>query len=250
VINYKFTVIVQARTGSSRLPGKIFKNLSGKPVLWHVWDRLSHSKLIDKIVIATTDLPEDDGVEKFCEENLIPFYRGSSHDVLSRYYEAAKKFNADIIIRVTSDCPVVDPIIIDQIAAKFVEINKKERLDYMSNSIVRTFPRGLDAEIFTFSVLDKSFKEALKEYEREHVTPYIYQHPELFNIEHFTNEVDYSFHRWTVDTKEDYELIHKIYSELYQPGKLFLFKDILDLFERKPELLSINQNIKQKSLGE
>ncbi len=248
--NPKCTAIVQARTGSSRLPGKIFKDLCGSPILWHVWNRLSHAKLIDKIVIATTTLPEDNKVEEFCRINQILFYRGSSHDVLSRYYEAAKKFDADIIIRVTSDCPVIDPTIIDLIVGKFLDNNKKEQLDYMSNSVVRTFPRGLDAEIFTFEALEKAYRETKENYEREHVTPYLYQHPEIFNIQNFSNEKDYSFHRWTVDTEEDFKLIEEIYTELYNPMKIFLFNDILKLFDRRPELLSINQNIKQKSLGE
>lgn len=246
----KTAAIIQARFGSTRLPGKIFKDLCGKPILRHVVNRLSHSKFLDKIIIATTTLPEDDLVEKFCVENNILFSRGSSEDVLSRYYEAAKKFEADIIIRITSDCPVIDPQILDNMIEEFIAINKTEQLDYMSNSIRRTFPRGLDVEIFTFDVLEKIFNEANQTYEREHVTPYIYQHPGIFKIKNFAGEKDYSFHRWTVDTPEDYELIKKIYEALYDPKKIFLFEDILKLFDREPGLIGINQNIKQKKLGE
>lgn len=242
--------IIQARTGSTRLPGKIFKELCGRPILWHVVNRLSHSKLLNKIVVATTTLPEDDLVEKFCVENNILFSRGSSEDVLSRYYEAAKKFDSDIIIRITSDCPVIDPQILDKMTEVFAAINRTERLDYMSNFIQRTFPRGLDAEIFTFNVLRKTFNEAKLQYEREHVTPYIYQHPQIFTLKNFSCEKDYSFHRWTIDTLEDFKLIEIIYNELFYKKEIFLFEDILKLFDENPKLININKNIEQKKLGE
>lgn len=244
------TAIIQARVGSTRLPNKIFNTIKGKPILWHVINRVSFSKNIDKIVVATTDLKEDDITEQFCKENKIQFYRGSSDDVLSRYYEAAKKFNADLIIRITSDCPVIDPIILDKMLINFFELYEKEKIDYMSNTIVRTFPRGLDAEIFPFNVLEKTYNEAKQDYEREHVTPYIYQHPEIFEIKNFGNDRDYSFHRWTVDTIEDFQLIEEIYEALYKENDIFYFEDILRLFEQKPDLIKINQNIKQKSLTE
>lgn len=244
--NLKVAAIVQARLGSTRLPGKIFKELSGKPMLWHVVNRLSHSKLIDEIIVATTILPEDDRVQEFCEMNNILFYRGSPEDVLSRYYETAKKFEIDIIIRITSDCPVIDPFVVDTLAEFFLE----EKVDYVSNNIIRTFPRGLDSEIFSFYSLAKAYNEASQQYEREHVTSYIYNHPDLFTFKNFSNKTDYSFHRWTVDTQEDFLLIENIYNALYNEKKLFLFKDILELFEKNPDLIRINQNIQQKKLGE
>ncbi|MBA4407773.1 acylneuraminate cytidylyltransferase [bacterium] len=236
--------------GSTRLPGKILKELSNKPMLWHIVNRLSHSKIIDEVIVATTDLPEDDEVQKFCETNNVLFYRGSSEDVLSRYYETALKFNAEIIIRITSDCPVIDPIIIDTMLEYYFQENESGRLGYLSNVHPRTFPRGLDTEIFTFTALGKTYNEATQDYEREHVTPYIYNHPELFSIKNFANEKDYSFHRWTVDTREDFMLIDEIYKALYRKDELFLFEDIIKLFERRPDLFSINQNVKQKKLGE
>lgn len=244
----KIVAIIQARFGSTRLPGKILKDLSGKPLLWHVVNRLSHSKLCNKIVIATTTEPEDDKVESYCVENNFPYYRGSSENVLSRYYEAAKVFGAEIIIRITSDCPLIDPDIIDKMLEQF--LSEKSNIDYMSNVFPRTFPRGLDTEIFTSEALEKSFNNAIKQNELEHVTPYIYQHPEIFKIKNFANDKDLSFHRWTVDTSEDYELIKSIYDKIYEPDKIFLLNDILELFDKQPELIKINQNIKQKSLGE
>jgi spore coat polysaccharide biosynthesis protein SpsF len=243
-------VIIQARFGSTRLPGKIVKLISGKPLLWHVWNRLTHSKMINDIIIATTTNSEDDQIESFCTENNIHFNRGSVEDVLSRYYETAIIFNVDIIIRITSDCPVIDPVILDDMINFFIVENSKYKLDYLSNTFERTFPRGLDVEIFSFESLQKSFTEAKEMYEREHVTPYIYKHPEIFTIKNFFNEKDYSFHRWTVDTIDDLELIKEIYNSLYDENNIFLTKDILRLFDIRPELIKINQTVKQKNLGE
>ena len=248
--NLGIAAIVQARLGSTRLPGKILKEINNKPMLWHVVNRLSHSKLIDKIIVATTDLAEDDQVQNFCEENNFLFYRGSSEDVLSRYYNAAKSFNAKIIVRITSDCPVIDFSIIDKMLKEFISGTRMEKLDYLSNVLTRSFPRGLDTEIFTFTVLEKAYNEAIQVSEREHVTPYIYNHPEIFTLRNFSYEKDYSFHRWTVDTQEDFNLIENIYKSLYEKNKMFLFEDILKLFEEHPALIEINQNIQQKKLGE
>lgn len=248
--NFKVAAIIQARLGSTRLPDKILKEISSKPMLWHVVDRLSHSKTIDEIIVATTNLPEDDQVQVFCEMNNILFYRGSSEDVLSRYYEAANKFKADFIIRITSDCPVIDPLIIDNMLEYFFEENQSSELDYLSNVHPRTFPRGLDTEIFSFNSLTIAHNEAAQQFEREHVTPYIYNHPEKFRIKNFENEKDLSFHRWTVDTQKDFLLIDEIYKTLYTKNELFLFKDILNLFEERPDLININQNVQQKKIGE
>ncbi len=248
--NLGIAAIVQARLGSTRLPGKILKEINNKPMLWHVVNRLSHSKLIDKIIVATTDLAEDDQVQNFCEENNFLFYRGSSEDVLSRYYNTAKSFDAKIIVRITSDCPVIDFSIIDKMLKEFISGTRMEKLDYLSNVLTRSFPRGLDTEIFTFTALEKAYNEAIQVYEREHVTPYIYNHPEIFTLRNFSYEKDYSFHRWTVDTQEDFNLIENIYKSLYEKNKMFLFEDILKLFEEHPALIEINQNIQQKKLGE
>lgn len=246
----KTAAIVQARFGSTRLPGKILKELSGKPMLWHVVDRLSRAESADAIIIATTNLPEDDRIENFCKENNILFYRGDSEDVLSRYFEAAESFGAENIIRITSDCPLIDPAILDSMTMKYFAERESMQIDYMSNVLKRTFPRGLDAEIFTFEALAKAHLEASSKPEREHVTPYIYNNPVIFRLSNFENEKDFSFYRWTVDTQEDFELIKRIYDSLYTDEKLFLFNDVLKLFNDNPGLIGINQNIKQKELGE
>ncbi len=236
--------IVQARYSSTRLKGKIFKEISGKPMLWHVINRLSYSKLTDKIVVATTLDKEDDGTEEFCRANNILYYRGSVEDVLSRFYETARVFNAGTIIRITSDCPLIDPVIIDKMLTEF----KREEVlfDYMSNVVQRTFPRGLDTEIISFHALEKAYSEAGTNSDREHVTPYIYSNPELFKIKSYTSSIDYSFHRWTVDTEEDFKLIEAVYNSLYKPDRLFLFEDVIKLFVRNPGLIRINQHVKQK----
>lgn len=236
--------IVQARYSSTRLKGKIFKEISGKPMLWHVINRLSYSKLIDKIVVATTLDIEDDRTEEFCTANHIPYYRGSVEDVLSRYYKTARVFNAGTIIRITSDCPLIDPVIIDKMLTEY-EL-EKELCDYMSNVVQRSFPRGLDTEIISFHALEKAFAEARTNSDREHVTPYIYSNPESFKIKSYISSVDYSFHRWTVDTEEDFKLIEAVYNSLYKPDRFFLFEDIIKLFDNNPGLIRINQHVKQK----
>lgn len=246
----KIAAIVQARAGSTRLPGKIFKQISGKPMLQHVVERISHSQFIDQIIVATTTLHEDNAVEEFCIKNNYAYYRGSSDDVLSRYFETAKKYCIDIIVRITSDCPLIDPQIIDTMLNNFLSANKSGHVDYLSNVAKRTFPRGLDVEIFSFAALEKTHNEAKENFEREHVTPFIYRRQNEFHISNYENEKDYSFHRWTVDTEEDFKLVSEIYSALYEPNSIFYFEDILRLFEKRPELISINQNVRQKSLGE
>lgn len=219
-------------------------------MLWHVINRLSNSKLIEKIIVATTNFVEDDRVQEFCEINNILFYRGSAEDVLSRYYNAAKSFGSKIIVRITADCPVIDYSIIDSMLEKFLAESQLDKLDYLSNVLERTFPRGLDAEIFTFTALEKTYNQATQGFEHEHVTPFIYKHPEIFTIKNFSNDKDYSLYRLTVDTQEDFNLIEKIYNSLYEKNRLFLLDDILKLFDEQPDLMRINQNIRQKKLGE
>ncbi len=238
-------VIVQARLGSTRLPSKVLKDLSGKPVLYHVLERIKKTKLVDNIVIATTDLDSDEPLIEYLRENKIDYYRGSSEDVLSRYYESALQYKADIIIRITSDCPLIDPIVIDEIINIYLENNN---YDYVSNTLMRSFPRGLDVELFTFDSLKKSFLKAEQKWEREHVTPYIYTNRDLFNVYNFANKTDQSFFRWTLDTPEDYQLIKEIYDSLYNEGKIFTTEEVISLFRNRPELIDINKHIEQKKL--
>ncbi|HFQ80024.1 MAG TPA: acylneuraminate cytidylyltransferase, partial [Desulfobacterales bacterium] len=167
----KVTAIIQARMGSTRLPGKVMKHLTGKTVLQHVIDRVASARLLDEVIVATTISPQDDIIVTEAQKAGAKIFRGSEDDVLARYYHAAKTYKAEIIVRVTSDCPLFDPQILDEMLGIFLKENANGfNLDYMSNSLQPTFPRGLDAEIFTMRVLTKTFHEADKDYEREHVT--------------------------------------------------------------------------------
>lgn len=238
--------IVQARVGSTRLPGKVLKKICEKTVLEHDVDRLKQVKNIDEIIIATTELERDDSIVEECKRLNVNYFRGSEENVLSRYYYAAKENNADVVVRVTSDCPLIDP----EVSSRIIDFyfKNREKYDYVSNTIDRTYPRGLDTEVFSFKALERAFKEATLERDKEHVTPYIWDNPEKFRLAQYKNDLDYSYLRWTLDTKEDYELINEIYKELYDGKNKFYLDDILKLLERKPELKKINQHIKQKEV--
>lgn len=244
----KVICIVQARVGSTRLPGKVLKKICGKTVLQHDIERLCRVKNIDDLIIATTELKADDQIVEQCLKLDVKYFRGSEKDVLSRYYLAAKKNQADVVVRVTSDCPLIDPDTVEKIIDCY--LMNQEVYDYVSNTIDRTFPRGLDAEVFSFASLEKSFISATKEYEREHVTPYIYQHPDEFKTFQYKNEIDYSDYRWTLDTEEDFQVIKKIYEALYEGNQKFGFADILDFVKKNQYINDINKDIRQKKLGE
>jgi spore coat polysaccharide biosynthesis protein SpsF len=244
----KKVAIIQARMGSTRLPGKILKDIKGQPMLWHVIDRVNYSNLIDKIVIATTDNKEDDKIENFCKTNDINFYRGNQEDVLDRYYQTARIYQADLIIRITSDCPLIDPSIIDKIIEHY--LNNKEKVDYVSNILERTYPRGMDVEVFSFRTLETAWQKAEQQYQREHVTPYICKNPDTFTMSHVKNEIDLSILRLTVDEEKDLELVRGIYKKLYNKNTVFYLEDIVKLFEEYPELKLINEEVKQKSINQ
>ncbi|AKN33923.1 acylneuraminate cytidylyltransferase [Clostridium carboxidivorans P7] len=242
--------IMQARTGSTRLPGKVLRKICGKTVLEHDINRLKKSNTINIIVVATTTLDQDDIIVEIAREASVTCFRGSQDDVLSRYYYAAKENKADVVIRVTSDCPLIDPQIIDSMVRKFIELRNKENIDYLSNKIKMTYPRGLDVEIFTFEALERCFNEGCKPYEREHVTPYIYLNPDKFSFVNYENNNDYSRYRWTLDTEEDLKLIEIIYNNLYNEKSFFYFEDILKFVLDNPEISKINEDVRQKELGE
>ena len=231
--------IIQARMGSSRLPGKIMLDLAGRPVLWHVIDRVNYSKYVNKIVVATSIESKNDEVRHFCDKNSVLCFSGSEDDVLDRFYNAAINNSIsddDIIIRITADCPLIDPNIIDKTIERFLEVNA----DYASNTVIPTYPDGLDCEVMRFSALSKAWEDAKLKSEREHVTPYIRNHPELFKITSIENDEDISSLRWTLDEKEDYQLIKLIYDELYEENNIFLMDDILDFAKSNPNIKDIN----------
>lgn len=242
----KVVCIVQARMGSSRLPGKVLKRISDKTILEHVISRIKQSKLIDDIVIATTIEQMDNVIEELAIEKGIKVFRGSEQDVLSRYYYAARDNNADVVIRVTSDCPLIDCFIIDQLIEKFLSSDYDIVTNATSDEDERTYPRGLDAEVFSFDVLEKAFNGSNEDYQREHVTPYIYENSHKKFI--CKSKIDYSRYRWTLDTNEDLELISKIYEKLYFNHHDFYLDDIIKLFENYPNLQNINKHVKQKQI--
>lgn len=236
----RITVIIQVRVGSQRLPKKVLKKILGKPMILYVLKRVKRIKNIEQIMIATTIQKEDDIIVKIAKENGIAVFRGSEIDVLDRYYNCAKKFNADPIIRITSDCPLIDPFLVDDI----LEFYMKHNFDYVSNTIVPTYPDGLDIEIFSFKTLENAAINAKMRSEREHVSPYIKNHPEKFKLFNYKNENDLSNYRWTVDEEEDLLFVRKIYSKM-KPDVVFKYQKILELLSSFPDLLKINQGFKR-----
>jgi len=226
--------------GSSRLPGKVMKKLDKQhTVLDYVINQLSFSKLIDKKIIATTELEQDDVIEQAAKNLGLEFFRGSSDDVLDRYYKCAKKFNIDNILRITSDCPLIDPDIVDKVIEKY----QSKEFDYVSNTLIRTFPVGTDVEIFPFKILEKAWQNADLPSEREHVTPYIRNKKFNCKLENLENEKKLGYLRWTLDRIEDFELIKKIVKKISK--RPILMNDVLDLFSDEPELIKINAHISQ-----
>lgn len=242
----KIVAIIQARMTSTRLPGKVLMQVMNKPLLAYQLERVKSSKFIDEIVVATTLNDTDIPIVELCEQLSISCYRGSELDVLSRYYEAAIEYKADIIVRLTSDCPLIDPEIIDQVINYYLNNN----YDYVSNTQVRSFPRGMDTEVFSLENLELAFSNGNKDYEREHVTPYFYLNKELFSIGQVIHEADNSNFRLTVDTREDLELITILLKKLYLKNGDFGLNNIIEELEKDTSLAKINAHIEQKKLGE
>lgn len=237
-------VIMQARVNSSRLPGKVLKKLKGKTILEHDIERIKQAKEVDGIIIATTERPEDIDIVSIARKCGVEVFCGSEDDVLSRYYYAAKKFQVDHIIRITSDCPLIDPFIIDEV----IQCYRQREVDIITNVPneweTMTYPRGLDLEIFSYQWLEKAFLEAKSQYDREHVSPYIYKYAK--KRYYYKYEKDYSQYRWTLDTIEDWQVIQKIYEHFYKGEHNFYFRDIINFMEENPEIAKLNCDIQQK----
>jgi len=231
--------ILQARMTSSRLPGKVLRPIVGKAMLAHQIKRIEPSALIDKLVIATSTDGTDYPIEKLCRDLEIECFRGNLDNVLDRYYRAALKHKPEIVVRLTGDCPLADHRVIDGAIQFFLEND----FDYASNSLEPTFPNGLDVEVFSFNALERAWKEAELPSEKEHVTPYIYNHRDKFKVGQYKQETDMGDLRWTVDEPRDFEFVTRVYEELYEGKPEFSTDDILDLLRRKPELLQINSGI-------
>jgi len=243
VCNVKTIVIIQARMGSTRLPGKVLMDIAGETMLSWVVRRAQKAKKIDGVLVATTTAVSDQAVEQECQRLSVPVFRGSEQDVLDRYQCAAASAGAEVVVRITADCPFIDPTVIDDVVTVF----QKTKADYASNTLRRTFPRGLDVEVMTSDALGRAWKEAHLSYEREHVTPYLFEHSKLFHLENIEHTTDLSQFRLTVDTAEDFQLVREIYKRLEKKEASSL-QDVIALLEDDPALAQINHCIQQKSL--
>jgi len=243
----KIAAIIQARMASTRLPGKVLMDIEGKPMLWHVINRLKNAKKINEIILAIPDTRENDILEKFAKENNLKYFRGSEEDVLSRYYEAAKKFKVDVIVRITSDCPLIDPKVVDICIRRFLN----EKCDYISNCFGDKviFPRGLDVSVFSFDALKKAHRNAIELYEREHVVPYIWENKKNEFVIGPGVEAPPEYarsYRLTIDYPEDFTLVEKIYQKFYKPGKIINIHEVISFLDKHPEVVQINAKCNQK----
>lgn len=247
VTKERIVAITQARMSSTRCPGKVLKPILGTPMVWQQWERIQQAHHLDECILATsTDSSDGPLVDYFTAKNQAVF-RGSLNNVLNRYYQCAKVYQASQVVRLTADCPLLDPKIID----KTIEIHLKNANDYTNNI---HFPLGMSVEVFRFNALEKAYYEAKLSSQREHVTLFIYNHPELFKLGQFSHSENLSHLRWTVDYPEDFEFVLQVYQNLYPQNPQFTMAQVLDLLTAQPQLSKINahmeQNGLQKSLAE
>lgn len=232
--------------GSTRLPGKVMMEIAGRPMLWHIINRVKHSRLTDQIVVATSMRKEDEAVATLALECDVEAFSGNDLDVLDRYYKCAKKFGPRAVVRITADDPFKDPKVVDLIIQAYLD--HKGGVDYVSNTIKPTFPEGLDVEAFSYASLESAWRNAKDAFDREHVTAYLWRNPDnyrLFNVENASG--DFSHLRWTVDTPEDMAFARAVYEKLFAKKEIFLMDDILRLLRESPEIALINRNIRQRS---
>lgn len=233
--------ILQGRMSSTRLPDKAMRPILGQPMFLRQVERIRRSRMIDKLVLATSVDPSDDILERVCAENGIVCFRGSLNDCLDRFYQAARPFAPEHIVRLTADCPLTDPSVIDDV----IKFHLDGGFDYTSNCLEPTFPDGLDVEVFKAACLEEAWKEAVQQSQREHVTLFIHQQPKRFKLGSFKNDVDLSGLRWTVDELADFELVTTFYESLYPNNLNFNSNDILRFLEGRPELRTYNTRHKR-----
>lgn len=241
----KVLAIVQARMSSTRLPGKVLLDLEGAPVLTRVMRRLSRAKTLGAVVVAIPTGRADDPLAALCRKERWGYVRGPEEDVLSRYYETAQRFGPDAVVRVTSDCPLIEPSVVDRVVREFLA--RQPGVSYASNTLhPRTYPRGLDTEVMTMRALERAWREDRDPATREHVTPYLYRNPGLFSVHAVIHDQDLSAMRWTLDTPEDLDLIRRIYSGFDDDA--FSWTQTLELLRAHPDWMKINSNVQQKPL--
>ncbi len=233
-------IILQARCKSKRFPNKVIKKIKNKYLIELIIERLKNIKNVP-LIIATTNNKSDDKICKLSEKNKVAYFRGKMNDVLSRYYETALEYNLGTIVRCNADCPFLEK----KMLSKMLNIYKKKKYDYLSNILEPSFPSGQHLEIFNFKTLEKAYKNAKQKLEREHVTPYIYKNKNIFKIGSFKQDIDLSFHRWTIDYKEDLLFVKRIFKE-FNYKNTFSSKDILKLLNKKPNIMKINYYLKKK----
>jgi spore coat polysaccharide biosynthesis protein SpsF len=241
----KTVAIIQARMGSNRLPGKVLKSILGRPMLWHIVERVRAVPSIAEVVVAIPDDAGNEVLRRFCADNQIALFAGSETDVLDRYYRAAQQFKADPVIRITADCPLADPALIERLIQRYAS-GSYDHIGIAAGAGAqlldkRRFPDGLDAECFGFAALDRAWHEATDPRDREHVTRYIWNNKELFHCGELTADLVYPKLRLTVDYPEDFELVTKIYEFLYKEGRPFELSDVMKLLEKNPGLVDLNR---------
>lgn len=233
----KAAIIIQARTGSMRLPGKVLLKVLNKSVLEHLIERLMRVKAVDRIIVATTIAQDDNKIVDIAVKMGISVYQGSEEDVLDRFYQAALRFGLKDIVRITADCPLMDPSVVD----KGIECYFSSAPDYASNVLERTYPDGEDVEVFSFNALQRAWKEAKLLPEREHVTLYIRKHPEKFKLTNFKNAINIADKRWTLDREEDFIFVKKVYEGLYPDNKYFGMEDVINFLKENSGTEEINK---------
>ena len=233
--------IIQARSSSRRLPGKVLKTIFGKAMLLHELGRLERSQFINRMILATSQDSSDDELVNLCQKNGIEVFRGSLDDVLDRYYQCASLYKPEHVVRITGDCPLLDWNVVDAVIRKHLT----EKNDYTSNTLQVSYPDGLDVEVMRYDALEKAWNEAELPSEREHVTQYLIKHPEFFKQGNLRYRQDLSVLRWTVDEPEDFQFVTKVYEALYRENAEFTMQDVLDLLNNQPELIKINNDFER-----
>lgn len=240
----RIVTIIQTRRGSTRLPDKVLRPLVGQPLFVRQVQRVTAATLAGQVVVATTTAPEDDIIADICRQEGVECFRGHGTDLLDRHYQAARRYNADAVIKIPSDCPLIDPVIIDQVIAFY--LHHEHEFDYVSNLHPATYPDGNDVEIMSMAILEEAHREATRPLEREHTTPFIWERPERYRIGNITiiggRDLSMS-HRFTIDYEEDYQFIKSVYEELYPSNPLFGLREILELLERRPDIFQINASM-------
>lgn len=241
----RVVAVIQARMGSTRLPAKVMRTIAGRPMIDHVVRRTRAIEGVDEVVIATSKKPAERMlVDHVARLEGVELFRGPEEDVLSRFYRAARQFEAEAVVRITGDCPLLSP----RVGTRVVQAYRDRNCDYATNTLERTFPRGLDVAVASFEALERAHREAQTDEHREHVTVYIWSNPGLFELVGVTGDEDHSDHRWTVDTAEDLRLVRNIYGELYGDSRIFEYDEVLELLAERPEWMQINAGVRQKKV--